>query len=452
MSTPAPAPAPADAAVGTLRTKRARLSSEGDGEGGPSPPVRRRSVEPAAPGSVAMEADPRYARESFLARAEADGGLAFLTVSNAPPELPDDAQADQHAVWLIDLKNIYAKQLPNMPKEYIVKLVFDRLHTSLVALKARAARAPVPVLAAHTRRCAAPQEGAVVGGITFRVFAAQQLAEVAFCAVSGSEQVKGYGTRLMEKLKAYAADALGVTHLITFADNNAVGYFQKQAFTKEILLEREKWAGYIKEYDGGTLMECILGAPPPADFRNLIRAQREAVQAKVRSMTSGHVTHPGLAAFKPGGAHAVRRPGGTLTPVPFDAIAGLRDTGWAPALPRYRLVLPGLGGDGQPHAENMRAWQRALHAAVAEHPDSWPFRDPVDPDIVPDYYDVVKECDPAVDAPRPRAHRVCGCSADDAAPVPFRRPMDLQTIGQRIECGDYYLTLEVWPHSCTRAV
>ena len=81
---------------------------------------------------------------------------------------------------LIDLKNIYGKQLPNMPKEYIVRLVFDRNHKSLVALK----------------------EGTVIGGITYRVFSRQQLSEVAFCAVSSSEQVKGYGTRLMNKLKA----------------------------------------------------------------------------------------------------------------------------------------------------------------------------------------------------------------------------------------------------------
>ena len=39
----------------------------------------------------------------------------------------------------MDLKNIYAKQLPNMPKEYIVRLVFDRGHKSLIALKVRVA-------------------------------------------------------------------------------------------------------------------------------------------------------------------------------------------------------------------------------------------------------------------------------------------------------------------------
>jgi histone acetyltransferase len=70
-----------------------------------------------------------------------------------------------------------------------------------------------------------------------------------------------------------------VTHLITFADNNAVGYFQKQGFTKEILMEREKWSGYIKEYDGGTLMECLIsGAVLPADFPRVIKLQREAVE------------------------------------------------------------------------------------------------------------------------------------------------------------------------------
>lgn len=37
--------------------------------------------------------------------------------------------------WLIDLKNIFARQLPKMPKEYIVKLVFDRYHESMIILK-----------------------------------------------------------------------------------------------------------------------------------------------------------------------------------------------------------------------------------------------------------------------------------------------------------------------------
>ena len=71
------------------------------------------------------------------------------------------------------------RQLPNMPKEYIVKLLMDRNHESMIAVKA----------------------GTVVGGITFRTFRRQQFAEVAFCAVTASHQVKGYGSRLMSYTK-----------------------------------------------------------------------------------------------------------------------------------------------------------------------------------------------------------------------------------------------------------
>ena len=86
------------------------------------------------------------------------------------------------------------------------------------------------------------------------------MCEIAFCAISANEQVKGYGTRLMNHLKEYVKEEEDMTHLITFADNNAVGYFAKQGFTKDIVMEREKWVGYIKEYDGGTIMECALEA------------------------------------------------------------------------------------------------------------------------------------------------------------------------------------------------
>ena len=36
---------------------------------------------------------------------------------------------------LTDLKNIIAKQLPKMPKEYIVRLVFDKHHESMIIIK-----------------------------------------------------------------------------------------------------------------------------------------------------------------------------------------------------------------------------------------------------------------------------------------------------------------------------
>ena len=46
------------------------------------------------------------------------GTIRFQVVTNdGKPE---------HMIWLIGIKNIYSQQLPNMPKEYIVRLVLDR--------------------------------------------------------------------------------------------------------------------------------------------------------------------------------------------------------------------------------------------------------------------------------------------------------------------------------------
>lgn len=58
-------------------------------------------------------------------------------------------QQKESLKMLIDLKNIFSRQLPKMPKQYIVKLVFDRNHESMVILK---------------------DDLKVIGGICFRVF------------------------------------------------------------------------------------------------------------------------------------------------------------------------------------------------------------------------------------------------------------------------------------------
>jgi len=65
---------------------------------------------------------------------------------------------------LIALKNIYSKQLPNMPREYITRLVFDRRHRSVAIVK---------------------RDGLVVGGITYRPFHSQ----ASFQASQASTQV-----------------------------------------------------------------------------------------------------------------------------------------------------------------------------------------------------------------------------------------------------------------------
>lgn len=100
-------------------------------------------------------------RDERAAREQAAGALTFQVISN------DGQRA--HMIWLTQAKNIFAAQLPKMPREYIARLVYDRKHRTLIILKGG---------------------DRVVGGICYRPFPTQQFAEIAFLAISSSEQVK----------------------------------------------------------------------------------------------------------------------------------------------------------------------------------------------------------------------------------------------------------------------
>ena len=56
----------------------------------------------------------------------------------------------------------------------------------------------------------------------------QKIGEIDFCTIISDEQVNGHGTRLMNHIKQHARDMDALTHFLTYADNNAVGYFNKQ--------------------------------------------------------------------------------------------------------------------------------------------------------------------------------------------------------------------------------
>jgi histone acetyltransferase len=128
----------------------------------------------------------------------------------------NDGQHDS-LVKLIGLKSLFAKQLPKMPRAYIARLVFDRRHTSLA------------ILSDDPRHKGTDEE--IIGAICYQGFREMRFAEIAFCAVNATHQVKGYGTKLMNLLKRHAVTE-GIEYFITYADNYAIGYFKKQGFTK----------------------------------------------------------------------------------------------------------------------------------------------------------------------------------------------------------------------------
>ena len=74
-----------------------------------------------------------------------------------------------------------------------------------------------------------PSVARVLGGVSIRPFPHKKFAEIVFLAISSTEQVKGYGSRLMAHLKEFVKQEYGITNFLTYADNYAVGYFKKQA-------------------------------------------------------------------------------------------------------------------------------------------------------------------------------------------------------------------------------
>ena len=97
-----------------------RGNNPGDANGGTSTSGAGVGSKPEDLGQYAM-------REIHSRKQEDDGELVYMVIKNDGEE--------QNLVWLITLKNIFSKQLPNMPKEYIVRLVLNPNHHSMICLK-----------------------------------------------------------------------------------------------------------------------------------------------------------------------------------------------------------------------------------------------------------------------------------------------------------------------------
>eukprot|EP01132_Coremiostelium_polycephalum_P004079 gene4079-5107_t len=270
---------------------------------------------------------------------------------------------------LMDLKNVFSKQLPKMPREYIVRLMFDRFHHSLLIIK----------------------RDVVIGGICFRPFKEQGFIEIAFCAIISSEQVKGYGSFLMTHLKDHNRQT-GIYHFLTFADNFAIEYFQKQGFTHEIQLPREKWKGFIQEYDGGSLMECVIHPNVPyLDIPSMVKSQRETLMSKIRTISTSHYVYPGLQCFKSGIGQRM----------PIDQIQGIKESGW-------------VNNTNEQQIQNLQKQLSKILDTIKIHPDAWPFQKPVSDNEAPNYSNVIKN------------------------------PVDLQTISERLATNNYYITKNIF--------
>ncbi|KAJ3030622.1 UNVERIFIED_CONTAM: histone acetyltransferase [Siphonaria sp. JEL0065] len=304
---------------------------------------QQQQQQPAAPTSPTKK-KPRAAADE-----EAAGLIEFKVV------LPDGS--DESMILLTGLKNIYQKQLPNMPKEYIARLVFDRNHMAMALVKT-----------GHT-------PAKVVAGISYRPFLDRRFAEIVFCAVSSTEQVRGYGARLMSHTKDHVVSVLGIQYFLTYADNFAIGYFKKQGFTTDITLDKSVWMGYIKDYEGGTLMQWTV--IPKVEYLRageIIEVQRKAVRDRIRATASEAKIHSGAAAFQ----------NGAVTAIAAEDIPGMEEIGWT------REMLKRLGENkvAKMHSQ-LYGPLKIVVEEMRTNANAWPFVEPVSG--VADYYDIIKE-------------------------------------------------------------
>lgn len=234
-----------------------------------------------------------HASRDETARNEQRRGLiTFHVINNSLTKEP----SKDVLLWLLMVKNVFSHQLPRMPREYITRLVFDPKHKCLVLVK----------------------DMRVIGGICFHMFPSQGFSEIVFCAISSTEQVKGYGTHMMNYLKDYHIQN-NVYHFLTYADEYATGYFRKQGFSTQINLSKAVYHGYIKEYEGATLMGCELNPRIRyVDFSTTLKKQKEVLKKliDIRQEELNQV-YPGLTCFKDG-----------IKQIPIESIPGVREAGF----------------------------------------------------------------------------------------------------------------------------
>ncbi|CAG8621001.1 25456_t:CDS:2 [Gigaspora rosea] len=285
--------------------------------------------------------------------------------------LNNDGSRD-NLILLTGIKELFATALPHMPAQYIARVVYDRNHYSLAIV-----RDPVKV----------------VGGICYRPFLEKSFIEIVFFAVDSDQQVRGYGTKLMNYFKDYIKDTFNITQFLVYADDFAVGFFRKNGFTDEITLDQDIWGGHLKDYTGATLMQCtLIPKVKYRQIRQILEKQKQAVKNKIAQTCKPPIIYRGLECFKNG-----------VKSVDPMSVPGIRISGWTPQLEKQAKDIKRMS-----HYLVMKEILNRLKS----HPSSLPFHEPVNGDDVPDYYDIIKD------------------------------PMDLSTVLKRMENNRYRSLLE----------
>jgi histone acetyltransferase len=175
-------------------------------------------------------------------------------------------------------------------------------------------------------------------------------------------------------------------------------------------MPKGRYQGLIKDYDGGTIMECYVH--PSIDFTRIaetVTAQKKFVEDRIRATTSrsDKVTYPALPPDFGSNLEATLQRGGEAHRGARRALSipGVIEAGWTMA----DLVSVSRGiKDSNQKRHVLKSELMALVNKVSDQQFAWCFRDPVNIEEVKDYLDVVTD------------------------------PIDLRTMEKRIRKGDWY--------------
>jgi histone acetyltransferase len=144
-------------------------------------------------------------------------------------------------------------------------------------------------------------------------------------------------------------------------------------------MRKDRWAPGIKDYEGGTLMECYIN--PNINYLEIplmVKRQRKVMDDKIAELTRQHAVHPGVTTFK-------QSPGTLLE---LHQIPGVVEAG-------YSKEAHTAGNHGLTEHESSKEMLSQTLAQVLgnlhKNDNAWPFKEPVSATDVPDYHTVVKD-------------------------------------------------------------
>ncbi|GLH11979.1 Nucleosome-remodeling factor subunit NURF301 [Gryllus bimaculatus] len=173
------------------------------------------------------------------------------------------------------------------------------------------------------------------------------------------------------------------------------------ASTKGTESKKRRMADPAEDFSEETVAEIIASINEAKNVNGsvIVKKRIEMRQHEVQKV------RPGLTCFRDG-----------VRGIPIESIPGIRDTGWRPAARNTRVSRI---TEEYNDPEKLFTTLKNVLNTIKNHSAAWPFLEPVNKNVVPDYYDHIKY------------------------------PMDLKTMGERLKAR-YYITRRLFIADMTR--